>query len=601
MLRILEHRGPDDAGTFASPEASLGARRLAIIDVAGGHQPALSEDGRVAVVLNGEIYNYRELRGLLDRRGHEFRSASDTEVLPHLYEDFGVAMTALLRGMFAIAIWDQQRRRLVLARDRAGEKPLYYAETPRGLVFASELKAVLMHPSVERDLDPAALALYLQLQYVPGPETILSSVRKLPPGHVAVAEDGHFSVERYWDVVPSEPSQFKSRSGAASELRALLEGAVRSQVHADRPVGALLSGGIDSAGIASLMALVGEEPPHTFTVGFEDEALDERRAARLVADAIGSRHTELIVGPPSFEELERLVWHIDEPVADQAALPTYLISQVASEHVTVVLTGEGSDELFGGYPRYRWFRLAEQLSILPADLRASLRTVARPLIGERHANLLLLGQDALDRHTAWTGVFRPDEVGGVLRPDVYEDATVRAANRFRDLLDGWSDRTPLEQAMYLDLKTWLVDDILTKADRMSMAWSIEARAPYLDHRIVEFATSLPPSARLHGLRTKPLLRKALASIVPPQTLSRRKRPFAVPLARWLSADLVNHVTELLRSSDARSREFLRPAAIERALADESREAARRVWALAILELWLRQVMEPARSSAAVRS
>jgi asparagine synthase (glutamine-hydrolysing) len=602
MLRTLEHRGPDDAGTFVSPDASIGARRLAIVDVAGGHQPAMSEDGRVAVVLNGEIYNYRELRGLLERRGHEFRSASDTEVLPHLYEEFGVSIPALLRGMFAIAIWDERRRRLILVRDRAGEKPLYYADTPDGLVFASEIKALLIHPAVGLDLDPEALALYLQLQYVPGPDTLVAAVRKLAPGHIAIVEDRQINVERYWDIVPSEPSQFKSRSGAARELRALLETAVRSQVHAERPVGALLSGGIDSAGIASLMALVGKEPPRTFTVGFEDEALDERQAARLVANAIGSRHTELIIEPPSFEDLERLVWHLDEPVADQAALPTYQISRVASEHVTVVLTGEGSDELFGGYPRYRWFRFAQQLSPLPADLRASLRTIAAPLIGERYADLLLRHQDALERHTAWTCIFPPDELGEVLHRDLYEEARVRAAARFRELLEGWDDRTPLEQAMYLDLKTWLVDDILTKADRMSMAWSIEARAPYLDHRIIDFATSLPPAARVHGLRTKPLLREALASIVPPSTLFRPKKPFAVPVARWLSADLVNDVTELLLSSDAKSRDFLQPAAIERTLAGKGRDAARRIWTLAILELWLRQFMRgPLPSSAAVRS
>jgi asparagine synthase (glutamine-hydrolysing) len=602
MLKNLEHRGPDDLGTFVSAEASLGARRLAIIDVADGHQPALSEDRRVAAVLNGEIYNYRELRALLDRRGHVFRSASDTEVLPHLYEEFGVAMTALLRGMFAIAIWDAQRRRLVLARDRAGEKPLYYAETSDGVVFASELKAVLIHPAVDRELDPAALALYLQLQYVPGPETLVASVRKLPPGHLAVAEDGQVHVERYWDVLPSEPAQCKSRSGAASELRALLEAAVRLQVHAERPVGALLSGGIDSAGIACLMARVGNEPPRTFTVGFEDEAIDERPAARLVADAIGSRHTELVAGPPSFEDLGRVVWHLDEPVADQAALPTYLISRVASEHVTVVLTGEGSDELFGGYPRYTGFRLAQQLSILPGDIRRSLRTIARSLVGERYANLLLEPQDALDRHTAWTCVFGPGELVGLLQADLYEGARIRAADRFRELIDGWGDRTSLEQAMYLDLKTWLVDDILTKADRMSMAWSLEARAPYLDHRVIEFATSLPPAERVHGLRTKPLLRQALASVVPPQTLLRPKKPFAVPVARWLSTGLAADVRELLLSGDARTRGFLQPTAIEQALAGEGREAGRRVWTLAILELWLRQFMQnPGRSTTAVSS
>ncbi len=601
MLNLLAHRGPDEVGTFANGDAMLGVRRLAIIDVENGRQPALSEDEQVAVVLNGEIYNYGELRALLERRGHTFRSSSDTEVLPHLYEEFGVELTALLRGMFAIAIWDDPRQRLLLARDRAGEKPLFYAHTSEGLVFASELKAVLAHQNVNRDLDAEALALYLQLQYVPGPQTIIASVRKLPPGHRLVADGGHIRVERYWDVVPSEPSHFRSPAGAAEELRTLLEDAVRSQVHADRPVGALLSGGVDSAGIVSLMARVADEPPRTFTVGFEDKTFDERLRARLVADAVGARHTELIVGPPSFDDLERLVWHLDEPVGDQAALPMYLIARVASEHVTVVLTGEGSDELFAGYPRYRWFRLANRLDVLPAPLRQAICAAATRTRHGRHADLLLRPREALDRHIAWTRVFDGDELDSLLAADLAHAATTRAADRFREVLADWSHRPPLEQAMYLDLKTWLVDDILTKADRMSMAWSIEARAPYLDHRVIEFATSLPPAARLRGRETKQLLRQALAPVVPPNALRHRKSAFAVPVERWLRSQLAEPLRELLLSRDAETRDLLQPDAVARVLGETGREAGRRVWTLAILELWLRQVLRaPVQPPAAVR-
>jgi asparagine synthase (glutamine-hydrolysing) len=510
-------------------------------------------------------------------------------VLPHLYEEFGKELTALLRGMFAIAIWDDRRRRLLLARDRAGEKPLYYAGTREGFAFGSELKAVLAHPGIDRELDPEAVALYLQLQYVPGPSTMVASVRKLLPGHRLVSEGRKFAVERYWDVVPSEPSYFRSPEGAAEELRGLLESSVRSQIHADRPVGALLSGGLDSAGIVSLMAREMDEPPHTFTVAFEDVAFDERVHARRLANSVGARHTELVVRPPSFEDLERLVWHLDEPVGDQAALPTYLIARVASEHVTVVLTGEGGDELFGGYPRYNWFRVADWLEIVPARWREVLLAVSQRLGGGRETDLLLRPRSSLERHVAWTRVFGAAEVDRLLVPDLVRGPAVRAEDRFRTFLDGWDRRSPLEQAMYLDLKTWLVDDILTKADRMSMAWSIEARAPYLDHRVIEFATSLPPTARVRGLETKPLLRRALAPVVPPSSLRRPKTAFRVPVEQWLGSQLAEPLHQILLASDSKIGEILRPGVAAGVLREEGREGGRRIWALAVLELWLRQI------------
>jgi asparagine synthase (glutamine-hydrolysing) len=367
----MVHRGPDEEGRYvdSSSGAALGARRLSIIDVEGGHQPLSNEDGTVWGVLNGEIYNHHELRAALARRGHRFRSSVDTEVLPHLYEEYGPEFAPLLRGMFAVAIWDECRRRLVLARDRAGEKPLLYAEVPSGFVFASELKALLTHPEVRRELNPRAVRHYFTLQYVPGPETILHGIEKLPPGHRAVVENGTLRINRYWDVVGSTPEHALSREAAISELRALLEDAVAAQMRADVPIGALLSGGIDSAGIVALMEKASQgENVRTFTVGFRDPSFDERGPAALVARHCGTSHQELLVEPPLFSQVEDLVWHMDEPVADQAALPTFLIAGVASEHVKVVLTGEGSDELFAGYPRYRWFMFAEALRRVPPRL-----------------------------------------------------------------------------------------------------------------------------------------------------------------------------------------------------------------------------------------
>jgi asparagine synthase (glutamine-hydrolysing) len=594
MLELMEHRGPDDLGTFVSPHASIGARRLAIVDVPGGHQPALSEDGQIAAVLNGEIYNHVELRAALERRGHRLGSRSDTEVLPHLYEEYGPSLTSLLEGMFALAIWDERARRLVLARDRAGEKPLLYARTPSGLVFASELRALLAHPDVAHDIHPEALRLYLVLQYVPGPKTIVRGVSKLPPGHRLVAERGTDRVERYWDVAPSSPAHYRSRPGAVRELRSLLENAVASQMRADVPLGALLSGGIDSAGIVALMSQVCEgEQPRTFTVGFEDARVDARPAARVVAEHCRTRHTELVVGPPSFEQLAEMVLRLDEPVGDQAALPTFLIAKLASEHVTVVLTGEGSDELFGGYPRYGWFRLAERMTRTPGTVARAVHKLARAAAltapQDRYVDLLLAPRSALARHVAWTRVFSEQEIDDLLLAPYRGAAGAEAVAHLEGVVAPWSDRPPLEQAMYLDLKTWLVDDILTKADRMSMAASIEARAPYLDRRVMELATSLPPEARLRGRPTKALLRAALSDLLPQEALGRRKQAFAVPVAGWLVERLGQPLRELLLASDAATAEVLDRAAVTRLLSSTGPRAARQLWSLGVLELWSRQL------------
>lgn len=587
MLETLAHRGPDDTGSFASDGMTLGARRLAIIDVAGGHQPVTNEDGSIVAALNGEIYNTAELRALLARRGHRFRSAVDTELIPHLYEEFGSRFVGLVRGMFAIALWDDRESRLVLARDRAGEKPLLYARTPVGLTFASELKALLLDPEVPRGLDHVALRMYLTLQYVPGAGTMVAGVERLPAGHVLVAENGRHTVERYWDLVPGTEAHARSRAGVVGELRERLEDAVEAQMHADVPVGALLSGGIDSAGIVALMRHVSGVAPRTFTVGFEHAPFDEREPARNLARSLGTEHTELVVGAPTLSELERFAWHLDEPVADQAALPTYLIAQVASEHVKVVLTGEGSDELFGGYPRYRWFRRAEQLARLPAPLRAAAATVASKAGRAREAELLFGSGEAVERHVAWTQIFRHADAARLLEPTIAGDGFGEAAALFSRLLEHWGNRPAVEQMMYLDFKTWLPDDILTKADRMTMAASIEARAPYLDQRVIEFAGALPVDERLKGGETKALLRAALADLLPVGALRRRKASFRVPVEQWLGERLRGTFGEVLLDPAAATAPYLRRAETESLIAGEQRGS--RLWSLVVLELWLKGV------------
>lgn len=591
MLESLAHRGPDDVGTHVSDGVSIGARRLAIIDVAGGRQPVTNEDGTIAAALNGEIYNLRELRAMLERRGHRFRSAVDTELIPHLYEEFGPRFVNLVRGMFAIAVWDDRRRRLVLARDRAGEKPLLYASTRAGLVFASELKALLLDPNVPRTVDEAALHHYLTLQYVPGPGTLVTGVHRLAPGHLLVADEGRYRVERYWDIVPGTEAHSRSREGTVAELRERLEDAVGIQMHADVPVGALLSGGIDSAGIAALMTRAGGgAPPRTFTVGFEETAYDEREPARVVARALGTDHTELIVGPPTIDDLHTLVWHLDEPVADQAALPTFLIARVAAEHVKVVLTGEGSDELFGGYPRYRWFERALRLERVPAPIGAAAGALLQRAGRDREAHLLLGSQTPLDRHVAWTEIFAPASVAAILAPDVAAGAHRALLEHFDRLLTEWAGRPGVEQMMYLDFKTWLPDNILTKADRMTMAASLEARAPYLDQRVIEFAGTVPAARRLRGRETKPLLRAALAGLLPPAAIARRKASFRVPVDEWLADRLWDGVREVLLDRGAATASIVRRDELEALLAERAGpQWGRRVWTLLVLELWLRNL------------
>jgi asparagine synthase (glutamine-hydrolysing) len=595
MLGRLEHRGPDDVGHHVDPTVSIGVRRLAIIDVGGGRQPAASEAHNVTAVLNGEIYNYRELRTLLGNRGHSFGSQSDTEVLPHLYEEFGPQMTSLLRGMFAFAIWDSDLGRLLVARDRAGEKPLLYAMTRRGVSFASELKALMCDGGVGDDLDPVSLRHYLTLQYVPGPRTILSGVRKLPPGHYMTysLRDG-LDVRPYWELIPDAQYPGMSFAGATAGLRARLADSVRAQMHAERPVGALLSGGIDSSAVVAHMTREGgQSPVRTFTVGFEGTSSDEREAAREVARVLGTEHTEMEVPPPTTQDLESCVWHLDEPIGDQAALPTMQVVQAASEHVTVLLTGEGSDELLAGYPRYGWFQLAEHLSRLPPRLARRLAPgwlgAGRGGTTQRRLDLLFTPRTAIERHLAWVGVFPPHAAESLLLNGAGTDVAEATISELEELSEPWRHLPPSHAMMALDFKLWLPDNILTKADRMSMASSVEARAPFLDLGMIEFASSLPPSLRLRGRGTKALLRASLAGMLPRAMLSRRKRAFGVPVQEWLGRDLRRQLHELLLAADARSAIWIDRQQVRRLLAREATpDVGRQLWTLGILELWLRQ-------------
>ena len=596
MAGAVAHRGPDGEGFFVGDGVSLGMRRLSVIDPAGSHQPIRSEDGRVLTIFNGEVYNYRQLRPFLEKHGHSFRTAGDAESVVHLYEEYGDAGVHLLRGMFAYAIWDGRHRRLLLARDRLGIKPLYYVQAGPMLAFASEIKALLAVPGVSRELDADALQLYLTLQYVPGAATILKSVRRLPPGHQLTWQDGRVEVRQYWDLVLDEGERRLDTDTAADEFRSLLEESIAHHQISDVPLGVLLSGGVDSAAVTALLAGVSGRVK-TFTVGFDvGGAEGELAQARVVARHFGTDHHEIVMGPALAHALPDIVRMQDEPLGDPAAVPTFFICKFASQSVKVVLTGEGGDELLGGYPRYGWLRLGERLRRRPgltAAVGSLLHALPRELRGGRIVRRLgaLVGPAPLeDRHLDWVATMSGD-VQRALTGDGGWGAT---SGFVRRLLHRVGTGDPVHELMYLDFKTWLPDDVLVKTDRMSMAASIEARVPFLDHRLVEFTAGLPASLKVKSLGTKALLRRALRRDLPAATMRRPKRAFLVPLSQWLRGELRDLVDDTLTSATARARGLFQPAAVARLLHEQrtgSHDHGRALWTLLCLQLWLDNVLD----------
>ena len=599
MTEVMVHRGPDDRGLFLGEGIGLGIQRLSIIDLRGGRQPLSNEDGTLTVVFNGEIYNHRELRSRLESRGHRFTSRSDTEVLVHLYEEYGDASVHVLEGMFAYALWDERRRRLLLVRDRLGIKPLYYTEMGGAFLFASEAKAFLHYPGFSADVEHDALDLYLALQYVPGPETLFRGVRKLPPGHLLIVHDGRVSVRRYWDLVLGDFQPGTTLDEAAEEFAALFRETVQRHLVSDVPVGALLSGGVDSSAVVAMMAAASDRPPETFTVGFELPGRhNELAEAGRVARRFGTAHHELLLKPDAAGLLANLAWHMDEPVADSAALPTYLICRFARQTVPVVLTGEGGDELLAGYPRYAWFAIAKRLQRwLPATVRERILLLVRlaPLNARYKQALdnVLAERSDVARHLRWIGAIEPSLRREILAPAVKDNgaAEARIAPYFADGGRGSSD--VFHRLMALDMHTWLVDDILTKMDKMSMAASVEARVPLLDHRLVEFVASLPLEVKVKNLGSKLLLKRAMAGVLPRATLRRRKHAFQVPLDEWVSGSLRDFVRDVLLSRRSRERGWLAADRVERLLS--ARAMAPRygqtVWTLLCLELWAQAFLD----------
>ncbi len=606
MTDVLEHRGPDDRGIWRDRGVALGFRRLSIIDLATGSQPMSNEDGSIRVVFNGEIYNFPSLRNRLEGNKHTFRTASDTEVIVHLYEDEGPRCFERLRGMFAIAIWDGRERRLVLGRDRLGVKPLVYRHEPGRLAFASELKSILQIPDVPRELDPTSLDHYLALQYVPHPRTIFRGIQKLPPAHYAVWQDGRLTINRYWqlDFNHEEPL---SEPDYCEQLRETLTEATRLRMIADVPLGAFLSGGIDSTITVGLMQQAAARPVKTFSIGFPVAEFDETRYARIAAQHLKTDHHEFIVEPNCVEVLPKLIWHFDEPFADSSAIPTFYVSQMTRRYVTVALTGDAGDELFAGYPRYRAVKLAGYFDRLPWAARAAIASplwqylpasVRQKSRRRQFKKLVAHLRDSPERrYTRWVTIF--DEAA---RADLYADdfiAELEDADPTDFLLASYGRsrrRDIVSRTSFVDLETYLPCDLLTKVDIASMANSLECRSPFLDHHVVELAVAMPASLKMPRLTGKHILKRAFADLLPREIVRRPKMGFGVPLDSWFRGELAGFVRDILLDPLTLDRGYFRPDAVRRLVADH--QAARwdhsyRIWSLLFFELWHRVYLDNA--------
>ncbi|MFP5318567.1 MAG: asparagine synthase (glutamine-hydrolyzing) [Acidimicrobiia bacterium] len=601
QLRTLSHRGPDSSGVFEGSCASIGQTRLAIIDLETGDPPITNEDGTVGAVLNGEIYNFGPIRQELAAGGHRLATRCDTEVLAHLAEGLEPRQLASrLEGMFAFALWDDRRRRLVLGRDRVGKKPLFYWSEGGRLVFGSEIKAVLAHPWVPRHVDPEAFGPYLTFGCVPTPRTFFSGVLSLPPGHVLTMEPGGVpQLMPYWAPAIAGPGGPRhadlSFAEASAEVRRLLTAAVERRLVADVPLGAFLSGGVDSSAIVGIMASLGSRPVRTFTIGFEGAgSYDERAYAATVAERFGTDHTEFVARPDAVELVERLVWHHDQPFGDSSAVPTYLLSELTRAHVTVALSGDGGDELFAGYDRFGAAAALARFQRAPGPARHAARRLARRLpardrrgIGESARRFVDAGElDLVDAYRSWVG-YTTD----AWRDELAGDGASWADEEYRKLWAESEGAHLLDRLTALNLRTYLLDDLLPKADRASMAHALEVRSPFLDRELLEFALRLPPRYRRIGPIGKRVLKRAVADLLPPAIVRRRKRGFGVPLDRWFRGELRAYVDHMLGSPAARVRAHLRPEAIDRLLAEHGRGTGHHgqvLWSLLMLEVFLRR-------------
>ena len=608
MCERMVHRGPDSEGLFVSTGVALGMRRLAIIDLVTGEQPVFNEDKSITVILNGEIYNYRELRADLETRGHAFRSASDTEVLPHLYEEYGDGMIEKLNGMFAFALWDSRTHRLLVARDRFGEKPLYWGVFDNTLLFASEPKVLLAHPSVKPALNLQALRHYLSFDYVPAPLSIYEGINKLPAAHKLTLAGGRVEVERYWRLSYKTVEPVPSEDDAAHHLRELMADAVRMRLVSDVPLGVLLSGGVDSSTVAALAVAASREAVKTFSISFAEASFDESAYARSVAKFLGTDHHEERLSANLAANLvsEIGAW-MDEPFSDPSLVPTYLLSRFTRKHVTVALGGDGGDELFAGYPMYVGLRWAEIYKRVPPALRAAFVEPLVRLLPVKTKNLSFdykalrfvnsAKYDAVTRHHVWFGSFTPEEQLQVLTEDALASTDGEIYAHAREIADECDSEDLVTQMQSIDTRLYLAEDILTKVDRASMAVSLEVRAPFLDPRVAEFAASLPCNYRLRGHKTKYILKKAVKGMLPPFVTRRGKKGFGVPVAEWLKEKLRPLARDLLSPERVRRAGVFNADYVERLQDEHERGVANHrklLWTLLMFELWHESFIETPR-------
>ena len=604
MCNAIRHRGPDDDGFYFNGPVGLGMRRLAIIDLKSGQQPIHNRDRTAWIVFNGEIYNYRELRAQLEKLGHSFYTNSDTEAIVHAYDQYGKDCPKHLRGMFAFAIWDERTQELFLARDRVGKKPILYAQVKGQFVFGSEFSALLQHPHIGKDIDFAALNHYMSFSCVPAPLTAYRSIRKLEPGHSLRYRKGEITIERYWHPDFSQKQDIGEQEAGEQAIKVLRD-AVKVRLMSEVPLGAFLSGGIDSSAVVALMSEESSEPVKTFSIGFEEQDFSELHHARRVAEHVGADHHEFIVRPDALEVLPILVEHYGEPYADSSAVPTYYVARETRKHVTVALNGDGGDESFAGYERYVAMRLAETYHRIPAVFRETLLRQAVELMPSSEAKRSRLRDvkrfveaaslPKAERYLRWVSIFNTQA-----KEDLYTENFKREtrAHPAAGIIDPWFARANgsgiVDATLLADIMTYLPNDLLVKVDIATMANSLEARSPFLDHHVIEFAASLPEKYKLHGLTTKYLLKKVLKQLLPAENLTRRKMGFGVPIGHWFRGKLQPFLRETILSESALKRGLFKPEGVKRMVelhTRSERDYSPQLWTLLMLELWFQRFID----------
>ena len=604
MTDTLVHRGPDDEGFYINKDRSLGLgfRRLSIIDLNTGHQPISNEDGTIWVILNGEIYNFLELREELEKKGHKFSTKTDTEALVHLYEEKGVDSLQYLRGMFAFCIWDERKKKLFLARDRVGKKPLVYVENSEGIIFASEIKALLQHPGIASGVDYKSMDHYLTYGYSFPGRTMFSNIKKLLPANYLVCDENGIKIEKYWSLDYSNKLKLHESEYGNLIFDSLKE-ATKLRMISDVPLGALLSGGVDSSAVVALMSELSDKPVKTFSIGFDEKNYNELDYARIIAKRFNTEHHEFIVKPDVLAILPKLIWHYNEPFGDSSCMPTYYVANMARKHVTVVLNGDGGDESFAGYERYIAFKFSEQLKLIPRPALKiaylSLNKINRVFNNKETAQFskicafinILASYDKRYIYPRIISYFTPEEKELLYNKDFKKQIVNGYSFDFlADMLESFKKYSAVDRAMAVDVLTYLPEDLLVKMDIAAMANSLEGRSPFLDHKVMELAASIPPGLKLKGIVTKYILKKSMKGIIPEEILTRNKMGFGVPLAKWFRSDLKDFVREILLSDECAKRGFFNKEFVEKLLADhntEKRNNSHKIWALLNFELWYR--------------